>query len=76
MRVKCHRNLAIAGGRHRVRRALYITTLKATRSKSRLASKYREMRAVGKIAKVALVAIARKIATIINAMLKTDMALV
>ncbi|MCP4090154.1 MAG: hypothetical protein GY746_10220 [Gammaproteobacteria bacterium] len=46
------------------------------RSKSRLAHKYQEMRAAGKIAKVALVAIARKIATIINAKQKIGMALV
>ena len=65
---------SIAGGRQRVRRALYIAALGNISSKSKLAEKYRALREAGKPAKVALIAIARKIVTIINAMLKTGMA--
>ena len=68
--LKGHR--AIAGGRRRVRRALYMAALGATGSNARLAEKYRQMRKDGKAGKVALIALARKIVTIINAMLKTN----
>ena len=65
---------SIAGGRHRIRRALYMAALTAARSKSKLGVKYLSLREAGKPPKVALVAIARKIATIINAILKTKKA--
>jgi len=65
---------SITGGRQRIRRALYMAALAASRTKSKLGEKYRALRAAGKPAKVALIAIARKIVTIINAILKTGMA--
>jgi len=65
---------SIAGGRKRIRRTLYMAALAAIRSKSKLGEKYRQLRANGKPPKVALIAIARKIVTIINAMLKTNTA--
>ena len=64
---------SIAGGRQRIRRALYMAALGSIRTKSKLAEKYRSLRAAGKSAKVALIAVARKIVTIINTMLKTGM---
>lgn len=69
-----HGNRSIAGGRHRIRRALYMAALTASRSKSKLGEKYLRLRQAGKQPKVALIAIARKIVTIINAILKTGIA--
>ncbi len=65
---------SIAGGRARLRRALYMAAVATIRTKTPLAKKYRALREAGKPAKVALIAIARKIVTIINAMLKTKTA--
>lgn len=65
---------SIAGGRHRIRRALYMAALTASRSNSKLGEKYRSLIEAGKQPKVALIAIARKIVTIINAILKTGIA--
>jgi transposase len=60
----------IKKGRARVRRALYMAALSAAQGKSRLAQKYRALREAGKPPKLALVAIARKILTIANAVLR------
>ena len=63
----------IWGGRASVRTGLYMAALVATRHNPVLAPFYRRLRAVGKPAKVALVATMRKLLTILNTMLKHQM---
>lgn len=58
---------AIRGGRKRVRDALYMAALAATRSKGRFHALYTAMRDAGKPAKLALIAIARKLLVMLNA---------
>lgn len=58
------------GGRARVRRAIYMATLVATRHNPVLKAFYQRLLAVGKTKKVALVACMRKLLTILNAMIK------
>ena len=60
----------IAGGRRRVRRALYMAALTATRSNERLRAFYRSLLDKGKPKKVALIAAARKLLTWLNAMIR------
>lgn len=60
----------IWGGRATVRRALYMAALVSARYNPVLRVFYRRLRAAGKPAKVALVAIMRKLLTITNALLK------
>ena len=60
----------IAGGRAAVRCALYMASLSAVRHGPALRAFYRRLRAAGKAAKVALVAVARKLLTILNSMLR------
>ena len=62
----------IAGGRACVRSALYMAALSAVRCDSGFKTQYQAMRKDGKPAKVALVAIARKLLLALNAMLKED----
>ena len=62
----------IKGGRSRVRKALYMAAVTAIRTKSRFASFYKKLRNAGKPAKVALIAVARKIIVTINAIIKTQ----
>jgi transposase len=62
----------IGGGRPCVRAALYMAALSAVRSNSRFKAIYADMRAKGKPAKVALVAVARKIVTVANALVKAN----
>jgi transposase len=62
----------IQGGRPCVRTALYMAALTAVRSDTGLKADYQAMRAAGKPAKVALIAIARKLVVAANAMLKND----
>lgn len=62
----------IQGGRPCVRAALYMAALSAVRSDPALKADYQTMRAAGKPAKVALIAIARKLVVAANAMLKHD----
>jgi transposase len=64
----------IDGGRSRLRRVLYIATLAAVRCNPVLKPFYLRLRAAGKPAKVALIAAARRLLTILNAMLKTKTA--
>ena len=60
----------IAGGRHRLRKALYMATLgAATQHNPVLKAFYNRLRAKGKSAKVALVACMRKLLGILNVML-------
>jgi transposase len=61
----------INGGRPRLRRVLYVATIAAVRCNPVLKPFYLRLRAAGKPAKVALVAAARKLLTILNVMLKT-----
>ena len=60
----------IAGGRAVVRSALYMSILVSIRRKLPLAITYHRLRAAGKPAKVAIVACMRKLATILNAILR------
>jgi transposase len=62
----------IQGGRPCVRTALYIAAISAARSDNGFKAEYRAMRAAGKPAKVALIAIARKLVVAANGMLKAD----
>ena len=62
----------IQGGRPCVRTALYMAALAAARSDQGFKTQYRDMRQAGKPAKVALIAIARKIVVAANGMLKAD----
>jgi len=61
----------IAGGRPCVRAALYLAAVSATRTERGFKAEYTALRAAGKPAKVALIAIARKIVVTANLMLKT-----
>lgn len=61
---------SIRGGRKRVREALYMAAVTAARSKSRFGNDYRRLRAAGKPAKLALIAIARKLLTTANAIIR------
>jgi transposase len=60
----------IAGGRGSVRASLYMAALTASRRNPILTAFYRRLRLRGKPAKVALVAVMRKLLTILNAILK------
>jgi len=60
----------IWGGRASVRAALYMAAVSATRHNPVLRTFYQRLRQGGKPAKVALVAVMRKLLTILNAMLK------
>jgi transposase len=60
----------IRGGRRRIRSALYMAAVAVTRTKSRFAAYYHALREAGKPAKVALVAVARKLITTLNAVLR------
>jgi transposase len=60
----------IWGGRPSVRSALYMAALVAARHNPILARFYERLRAAGKPGKVALVAVMRRLLTIINAMIK------
>lgn len=61
----------ICGGRKRVRDALYMAALTAKRWHG-FAACYRSMRAAGKAPKVAIIAIARKLLIVLNAMIRDD----
>ena len=60
----------IFGGRAEVRTALSMAALPAIRFNPVLRAFYRRLRAAGKAAKVALIAVARKLLTILNAMIR------
>lgn len=60
----------IRGGRAPVRAALYMAALVAMRHNAVLRAFYAHLRAAGKPAKVALVAVMRKLLTILNAMVR------
>jgi len=58
------------GGRQGVRAKLYMAALAAARGVSSLGDFYRHLRSQGKLPKVALVAVAHKILTIVNAVVR------
>ncbi|UPJ56772.1 transposase [Bradyrhizobium sp. 192] len=60
----------IAGGRKRVRDALYMAALNAVRRADPFKAFYERLRLAGKPAKLALVAVARKLLTVINAIMR------
>jgi transposase len=60
----------IGGGRKRVRDALYMAALNAVRRSGSFRAFYHRLRAAGKPAKLALIAVARKLLTVLNAMLR------
>lgn len=60
---------SIRGGRRRVRQALYMAAVAATRADHRFASFYNSLRERGAPAKVAIIAVARKLLVIANAIL-------
>jgi transposase len=62
----------IAGGRGNVRQLLYMGAVSATRFNAPLAAFYQRLRASGKAPNVALVAVARKLLTILNAILRDN----
>jgi transposase len=63
-------NSFIRGGRATLRQALYMPALVAIRFNPPLQAKYLALRAAGKPAKVAIVAIMRKLVIIANALLR------
>lgn len=65
---------AIRGGRRRVRRALYMAALAAIRTSDKFKTFYKAVKARSAAAKVAIIAVARKLITVLNAMLKTKTA--
>ena len=62
----------IHGGRPGVRSALYMAALSAARHHPRLSASYQTLRKAGKPPKLALIAIARKLLTILNAKLRNQ----
>lgn len=59
---------SISGGRPCVRSALYMAAMVASRSNPRIKAEYKAMRDAGKPAKVAFIAIARKLLVVLNQM--------
>jgi transposase len=62
----------IGPGRRRVRQALYMAALNAARCHKRFKSAYQRLLKAGKPKKLALIAIARKLLVILNAMMKAQ----
>lgn len=62
---------SIRGGRADVRAVLYMATVTAVRFNAQLRPMYERLVAAGKVKKVALIACARKLLTILNAMMRT-----
>ena len=66
------RHNAISGGRPCMRSAFHMAALVAVRTHPRFKQVYLGLPAAGKPAKVALVAVARRIVTLANALLRDD----
>lgn len=62
----------IGGGRPCIRTALYMAGLVASRCDPRFRAEYKAMRADGKPAKVAIIAVARKLLVLANSLVKHD----
>jgi transposase len=60
----------IGGGRKRIRDALYMAALNAVRRADPFKAFYTRLRQAGKPAKLALIAVARKLLTVLNAMMR------
>jgi transposase len=65
---------SVRGGRKRVRDALYMAAVSASRTKTKLGLFYRALRDAGKPAKVAIIALARKMLVILNAIARDKIA--
>jgi transposase len=63
---------AIAGGRPCLRSAFYMAGMVAARCDPRFREPYQAMRAAGKPAKVAIIAIGRRLVTLANALIRED----
>jgi transposase len=61
----------IRGGRREIRSVLFMATLSAVRKESPCKDMYRRLREAGKPAKVALIAVTRKLIVVANAVLRT-----
>ena len=64
----------IKAGRRRVRQALYMAALAAIRACPRFTTFYKRIRNAGKAAKLAIIAVARKLLTVLNAMVRDNRA--
>lgn len=64
----------IKGGRRRVREALYMAAVSAIRCAPRYRAFYLRLRSAGKAAKQAIIAVARKLLTALNAMVRDNTA--
>ena len=64
----------IRGGRRRVREALYMAALAAVRADTPFRAFYLRLRKAGKSAKLALIAVARKLLINLNAMVRNNVA--
>lgn len=62
----------VHGGRAHIRRALYMAALAASRRNPQLAVFYKRLRDAGKPAKLALIAVARKLLLLANALIAQD----
>ena len=62
----------IWGGRARVRRMLYLAAVAAVRCNAAMRDLYKRLRAAGKPAKVALIAVARKLVLLANVLIAQD----
>lgn len=60
------------GGRNSIRRVLYMATISATRFNPVIKAHYQSLSSPGKLKKVALIACARKLLVILNAMTRTN----
>jgi transposase len=65
-------NRSIRGGRPRARQALYMAALSAIRFNPQLKTKYQALIKAGKLAKVALVAVMRKLLILANALIRDN----
>lgn len=63
---------SIRGGRAAVRAVLYMATVSASRWNPQIRAMYTRLVAAGKAPKVALIACARKLLTVLNAMMRTN----
>ena len=63
---------SIRGGRRRVRKALYMAALGAIKKDRRFTEFYESILARSKAKKVAIIAVARKLLTILNAMIRDN----
>lgn len=65
----------VRGGRSHVRVALYMATLSSVRWDAQMKAHYQQLRARGKVGKVALVACMRKLLGIVNARRREELAM-